>query len=110
MRFIFVTIYVFTAGAVIVHGADHVVKTTLGDVRGTPIRIDNTEIVGFLGLPYARPPTGELRFRKPVEPAPWKDTLNATSVPPSCMQPENVFLSAGFQDESHHSEDCLYLN
>lgn len=110
MRFIFLTIYVFAAGAVIVRGADHVVKTTLGDVRGTPIRIDNTEIVGFLGLPYARPPTGELRFRKPVEPAPWKDTLNATSVPPSCMQPENVFLSAGFQDESHHSEDCLYLN
>ncbi|CAN7939090.1 unnamed protein product [Ixodes hexagonus] len=110
MRFLLRIVYILMACAVNVHRADHVIKTTLGDVRGTAITVENAEVVGFLGLPYARPPTGDLRFQKPVEPTPWKDVLNATSVPPSCMQPENVFLSAGFQDESHHSEDCLYLN
>lgn len=85
-------------------------STSYGSVRGTPITVGDRTIVGFLGVPYALPPTGNLRFQKPVEPVPWSHFLNATSVSPSCLQPENVFLSAGFRDESHHSEDCLYLN
>lgn len=88
----------------------HVAKTSAGKVRGIPLSVSDKTVLGFLGIPYARPPTGELRFRKPVPAQPWKDVRDATTVPFSCMQPENVFLSAGFEDESRHSEDCLYLN
>ncbi|XP_077525432.1 acetylcholinesterase-1-like [Amblyomma americanum] len=88
----------------------HVVETIYGPVRGVPISVREKTVFGFLGIPYAQPPIGELRFRKPVPAVPWKDVLNATSVPFSCPQPENVFLSAGFEDESRHSEDCLNLN
>lgn len=90
--------------------SSHVVNTTCGLVRGIPISVKDKTVFGFLGIPYAQPPTGELRFRKSVPALPWKDVLDATTMPYSCMQPENVFLSAGFEDESRHSEDCLYLN
>ncbi|XP_037573068.1 acetylcholinesterase-1-like isoform X1 [Dermacentor silvarum] len=90
--------------------SSHVVNTTCGLVRGIRISVKDKTVFGFLGIPYAQPPTGELRFRKSVPALPWKDVLDATTMPYSCMQPENVFLSAGFEDESRHSEDCLYLN
>lgn len=90
--------------------SSHIVETNYGPVRGVPISVRGKTVLGFLGIPYAQPPTGELRFRKPVPALPWKHVLNATHLPFSCLQPENVFLSAGFEDESRHSEDCLNLN
>jgi para-nitrobenzyl esterase len=61
----------------------------------------------FLGLPYAAPPTGSLRWRPPRPPAPWHGIRDATQFAPSCPQPtqENPFLPPGVL-----SEDCLYLN
>ncbi|QRV90072.1 carbohydrate esterase family 10 protein [Ceratobasidium sp. AG-Ba] len=54
----------------------------------------------FLGIPYAQPPVGNLRFRKPRPPIPGK-TVNATSFAPRCMQ---------FVVSNTTSEDCLTLN
>jgi para-nitrobenzyl esterase len=61
----------------------------------------------FLGLPYAAPPTGNLRWRPPQPTAGWTGTKDATSFGPSCPQPaeNNPFLPPG-----PISEDCLYLN
>ncbi|KAH8022874.1 hypothetical protein HPB51_006232 [Rhipicephalus microplus] len=106
-RILAVTLLAMTLASV---ASSHVVNTTGGMVRGIPISVRDKTVFGFLGIPYARPPLGELRFRKPLPALPWNNVLDATTMPHSCMQPENVFLSAGFEDESRHSEDCLYLN
>jgi para-nitrobenzyl esterase len=61
----------------------------------------------FLGLPYAAPPTGDLRWRPPRPPAGWHGVRDATRFAPSCPQPtqNNPFVPPGAL-----SEDCLYLN
>ena len=55
----------------------------------------------FRGIPYAKPPVGALRFRKPQPYGTWQTTLNATKFGASCLQ-----LNAPKQT----SEDCLFLN
>ena len=62
-------------------------------------------------IPYARPPVGELRFRKPVPVENWRDVLLATRVPNSCPQtlsPPGVFDE--WNTKAPLSEDCLFLN
>src|SRR5215467_12891656 len=58
----------------------------------------------FLGIPYAAPPVGDLRWRPPQPAAPWSGVRDATTLPPACAQLEN---SNGPRSES---EDCLYLS
>src|ERR1700730_8778782 len=54
----------------------------------------------FLNVPYAAPPTGNLRFRPPQPAAPWLGIRNATQAGPACPQ-----LGA-----SSERENCLSLN
>ncbi|XP_058066386.1 juvenile hormone esterase-like [Anopheles bellator] len=71
------------------------------------LRADRFE--AFLGVPFAKPPIGELRFADPVPNDPWReDELDATGrIPrPACMQ-HNLFLP---ERGVEGSEDCLYLN
>ncbi len=58
----------------------------------------------YLGLPYAAPPVGPLRWRAPQPPAHWHGIRAATSFAPHCPQLPGVFGRAST------SEDCLYLN
>lgn len=82
------------------------IRTRLGAVRG----IDRDGVSVFLGLPYAAPPTGGLRWRSP-EPAPsWSATLDATRHPNRCPQPPYPEVLAGPEIPGEQSEDCLYLN
>lgn len=62
------------------------------------------EIVRFLGVPYAAPPVGALRFAPPAPPAPWQNPLDCTRFRDSACQ--STELDPGVS----HSEDCLYLN
>lgn len=55
----------------------------------------------FLGVPYAAPPVGDLRWQPPQPVTPWRGTRSARSLPPRCAQIGN---------EGPGSEDCLYLN
>ncbi|XKL67577.1 hypothetical protein PGB90_003068 [Kerria lacca] len=79
-----------------------------GKLAGTILQSRNaTKFYAFFGIPYAKPPIGELRFQPPQEPDKWNGVRNATILPPSCLQ-KNVFNKAS--SEVIGSEDCLYLN
>jgi para-nitrobenzyl esterase len=82
-------------------GTAPIVTTGDGAVRGTTAgAVDE-----FLGIPYAAPPTGNLRWRPPQPPAEWGGVRDATQFAPSCPQPPSPFAPPG-----PFSEDCLYLN
>jgi para-nitrobenzyl esterase len=81
-------------------GATPVVTIAEGAVRGKATGIADQ----FLGIPYAAPPVGELRWRPPQPAAPWRGERDATRFAPHCAQPATPFGSAS------SSEDCLYLN
>ncbi|MFI8321799.1 carboxylesterase/lipase family protein [Streptomyces sp. NPDC085529] len=59
------------------------VTTTRGPVRGER-RADGT--YRFLGIPYAKPPVGELRFAAPEPPEPWTEPLDATAYGPTAQR------------------------
>ncbi|XP_061395056.1 esterase B1-like [Musca vetustissima] len=58
----------------------------------------------FEGIPYAKPPLGDLRFRAPQPPEPWRGILNCFSCKP---KPVQLNLQTMWWEGS---EDCLYLN
>jgi para-nitrobenzyl esterase len=58
----------------------------------------------FLGIPYAEPPVGALRWRPPVARAPWTTPLDASAFGGRCAQVGGPF------GEASTNEDCLYLN
>lgn len=66
----------------------------------------------FLGIPYAQPPVGALRWRAPQPPQPWSGSRAATTMAAMCAQVGNPF---GEPDPATFgqpvgSEDCLYIN
>ena len=62
----------------------------------------------FLGLPYAAPPVGELRWRAPQQATKWSGVRDATAFGARCAQ-NQVYDDMHFQDAGP-SEDCLFLN
>ena len=80
-----------------------ILKTQLGYLEGIVDDFHGKGLVyRFLKIPYAKPPLGNLRFRKPLPYGNWSSTLNGKSFGPMCPQPN---ISIGYQ-----SEDCLHLN
>ena len=75
------------------------VQTTNGPVCG----IVPNGVNEWLGIPYAAPPVGDLRWQPPQPPTPWTTTLQATSFGNECAQYFPPFPSGG-------SEDCLFVN
>jgi para-nitrobenzyl esterase len=82
------------------------VETEQGKVRGKSIH--DGKVRAFLGLPYAAPPVGDLRWQPPQPPSPWKGDRDATDFGARCAQ-LRVFDDIAFQDNGP-SEDCLFLN
>jgi para-nitrobenzyl esterase len=82
------------------------VKTESGLVEGT-VGADKTVRI-FKGIPFAAPPVGDLRWREPRPPVPWKGVRKAVEFGNRAMQapiyPDMIFRDAG------PSEDCLTLN
>ncbi|XP_050034532.1 cholinesterase-like isoform X2 [Dermacentor andersoni] len=84
-----------------------IVSTSEGRLRGRNGTVLDKEIQVFLGIPYAKPPVGNLRFSKPQPPEPWHGAYDATRAKDSCVQPPYPGL---FDIPTALSEDCLYLN
>ncbi|HEY2468281.1 MAG TPA: carboxylesterase family protein [Terracidiphilus sp.] len=82
------------------------VKTEQGKVVGKTI--NEGKVRAFLGLPYAAPPVGDLRWKVPQPAAKWKGDRDATKFGAHCAQ-GRVFEDMVFQDAAP-SEDCLFVN
>ena len=83
-----------------------VVDTPAGRMKG--ILEGNLRV--FKGIPYARPPIGNLRW-KPPQPLPrWQGIRETTEFGPACFQPSNTFVSVYVAPPIPMSEDCLTLN
>lgn len=80
-----------------------VVRIETGRVAGASSR----GVAAYLGLPFAAPPVGDLRWRAPQPARAWTGIRQATEFGPACMQ---VGVSIPGEPEPGMSEDCLYLN
>ncbi|XP_013167377.1 PREDICTED: juvenile hormone esterase-like [Papilio xuthus] len=78
-----------------------------GILKGGEVKTDSGfEYYEFLGIPYAKPPVGDLRFKSPQPSEPWEivrdaSTANKTNI--ACQLDSKTYDIIG-------SEDCLYLN
>lgn len=110
--------------------SSRVVNTKYGSLRGflaqLPGRtLPNVEV--FLGVPYASPPLGSLRFMPPVTPSHWRGVRMADRFGAVCPQKlpdirnetealkrmpagRLEYLKKLLPLLQNHSEDCLYLN
>ncbi|MEZ5338466.1 MAG: carboxylesterase family protein [bacterium] len=78
------------------------VSTASGTLQG----FMSGDVEVFLGVPFAQPPVGELRWREPQPLKSWEGIRTALEYGPACPQPANLL----FADAGESSEDCLYLN
>ena len=85
-----------------------------------PVRVQSGAVSGeagkdatvhaYKGIPYAAPPVGDLRWKKPQVPAAWQGTKQATEFPKACVQAAYPQNSIYYRPPEPMSEDCLYLN
>ncbi|PSN42536.1 hypothetical protein C0J52_03842 [Blattella germanica] len=102
-RLRFAAALTIVASAVI---AEDIVRIKQGLLRGhSLVSRRGREIFAFQGIPYAKPPVGELRFQPPQPPEKWDDVRDAIQDGPECFQ-KPLFVSGTVKGQ----EDCLYLN
>jgi len=87
------------------NGQNTVVSTKSGKIEGS---YEGGQYI-FKGIPYASPPTGDLRWLPPRPVKPWKDVRPAKQFGP--IAPQNT-MPGGFMEQvpQPQSEDCLFLN
>lgn len=94
-------------------------QTSYGPVVG----VDDSRASGtyaWKGIPFARPPVGDLRWQAPAEPARWKKPLAAQQFGNACVQYGRIYGPGANNrydatigttlGQAVGSEDCLYLN
>jgi para-nitrobenzyl esterase len=81
------------------------ISTPVGQLEGM---VENNNVVAFKGIPYAKPPVGERRWKAPEPNGKWQGILAAKAFGPKAMQ-TNIFGDMVFRSNGS-SEDCLYLN
>uniref|UniRef100_T1JTH5 Carboxylesterase type B domain-containing protein n=1 Tax=Tetranychus urticae TaxID=32264 RepID=T1JTH5_TETUR len=87
----------FIYGSAVTDDAQLTIST--GSLKGKVVTFRGIKVYQFLGIPFAEPPIGDLRFKKPLPVKSWNKLLNVDRWGPHCPQ-------INFQ----WSEDCLYLN
>lgn len=103
------------------------VRTKYGPLRGLAAGHPWPQVEAYLGVPYATPPTGSLRYMPPVTPSTWRSPRLADTPSPVCPQagphvgnlteallelPRGrvAYLEKLLPLLANQSEDCLYLN
>ena len=99
---------IFSLNLLIVASSDEdkdlLVSTDRGSVKGHQLESGIRE---FLGIPYASPPIGDLRFANTEDVTPWETVYEANFIAPGCAQ--HCKLPPG-NCPATYNEDCLYLN
>ena len=80
-------------------------KIDSGYISGTIVGEPGKEVHAYLGIPYAAPPTGDLRWKPPQPVASWSEVRECTVPGRQAPQPDWL-LPAPVET----SEDCLWLN
>lgn len=80
-----------------------------GKIKGVAVTLKNETVFQFRKIPYANPPLGQLRFKKPEPYGTWNSTLDATQFGPSCVQNIDQETVPDLPN-TNVSEDCLFLN
>ncbi|XP_030557309.1 carboxylesterase 1C [Drosophila novamexicana] len=92
------------------------IKLEQGDLIGLKVFPDGARsaVYAFLGIPYAQPPLGSLRFAPAKPHNGWNRTLQATAMQPICPQLSNTIYDesadGSISRAAPNNEDCLYLN
>ncbi|CAH1244898.1 ACHE [Branchiostoma lanceolatum] len=92
-----------------------VIETTTGKVRGKVLNLYGRQVVAFLGIPYAEPPVGPLRFKPPQPAKNWTSVFDAFQYGNSCYQIRDTLFpnftgSEAWNANTPLSEDCLKIN
>lgn len=98
-------------------GSEPVVQVGAGTLRGALVK----SVIAFRGIPYARPPVGELRWQPPLPPPSWQGVRDALQPGSACTQrisgltpffaPMAQAYGSDFEQPAvKSSEDCLYLD
>ena len=82
------------------------IVTQSGRICGVQDR-RNRGAFAYLGIPYAKAPVGELRWKAPQPVEPWEGVRDCTRFGPSCLQPAAGIIR---EIQGRQDEDCLYLN
>ncbi len=89
------------------------IETKYGKIEG----VDQGEYVEYRGVPFAKPPVGELRWKAPQPPEPFEGVYRATEFKAKSVQEtghNGPPYDKDFYDDPAYerpiSEDCLYLN
>jgi len=80
------------------------VSTRFGAVKGNSYSGGHE----FLGIPFAKPPVGALRWKPPVDPVAWTSVLATQAFRPAC--PQKNFSQGSSTSTLAGDEDCLQLN
>jgi para-nitrobenzyl esterase len=89
---------------------DQVVSASTEIAQGKLQGTARDGVLRFNGIPYARPPIGNLRWRLPEAPEPWSGVRNAAgfgNIAPQVASAAGAVLGG---TPGTRSEDCLYLN
>ncbi|XP_060617023.2 cholinesterase-like [Anolis sagrei] len=91
---------------------DLVVDTSSGPIKGRSLTVGSGTVRAYLGIPYAKPPLGKLRFQKPLPHQPWRQIFKATNFGNACSQSvlSHAFEAKLWNPNRPLSEDCLFLN
>ncbi len=83
-----------------------IVECLYGKLKGQ----QQGNVTVWKGIPYAKPPIGDRRFRAPQPPNPWTEVREASLFGPSAIQASNGIMEFLGTQTDNTSEDCLYLN
>jgi len=95
-----------TLAATTVRAQSRTVEPPCGPLRG----LAGQGVQAFLGIPYAAPPVGQLRYASP-KPAPrWSEIRDASRGGAAAIQTIPPWAAWLYETPEHQDEDCLFLN